>query len=54
MMKNRWFEHVEKRPLDSILRREDLNRHITRGRWWLKKTIIKVIGKDWKYFKIVN
>jgi len=54
VMKNRWFEHIEKRPLDSIVRRVDLNSHITRGRWWLKKIIIKIIGKDWKYFKIVN
>ncbi|KAL5166585.1 hypothetical protein HKD37_18G051517 [Glycine soja] len=50
MVKNRlrWFEHVERRPVDSVVRRVDQmeRRQTIRGRGRPKKTIREVIKKD--------
>ncbi|KAH1193222.1 Craniofacial development protein 2 [Glycine max] len=44
----RWFGHVERRPVDSVVRREDQmeRRQTIRGRGRSKKTIREVIKKD--------
>ncbi|KAL5147491.1 hypothetical protein HKD37_06G017172 [Glycine soja] len=47
-MKLRWFGHVERRPVDSVVRRVDQmeRRQTIRGRGRPKKTIREVIKKD--------
>ena len=46
--KLRWFGHVEKRPVDSVVRRVDQTEgsQITRGRGRPRKTIRETIRKD--------
>jgi len=44
----RWFGHVERKPIDSVVRRPDQmeDNHITRGRGRPRKTIRETIRKD--------
>jgi len=46
--KLRWFEHVERRPVDVVVRRVDQmeENHVKRGRGRPKKTIRETIRKD--------
>ena len=44
----RWFGHVERRPVDAVVRRVDQmeESHVKRGRGRPKKTIKETIRKD--------
>ena len=50
----RWFGHVERRPLDFVVRRVDHMEdcHITRGRGKPRKTIRETVKKDFEINKL--